>query len=364
MKFSTTIIGIFFVPFALFAKPPADYKLVWSDEFNGTALDTSNWTCEIGIGDPVGMPGIGQYYYDKNITVNNGLCTIEARKETTSGPWSVRQNYTSGKMASSKKRAFKYGYFEVRLMAPKGDGICSAFGTLGESIRDKYVGWPACGETELYEQRPGIWKTNGTIGDNYFIGACHFQGTAGTSYNSKGVAYREALGNAYHIWAILWDSAFVEYYFDDSVYWSREKTPEINQPTNFGAFHNPHYFIANIDIGGNYVSSAGITLDPKTLPAQMSIDYIRVYQKNVTGIGNRQRKSIPESHGVIDPASARLAVYDLRGKRIADFSGKMRDLRSGADPFQWIKSRLPAGVYVARLTDKNMTMSRTVMAGR
>lgn len=26
----------------------SDYKLVWSDEFNGTALNTDNWTYDLG----------------------------------------------------------------------------------------------------------------------------------------------------------------------------------------------------------------------------------------------------------------------------------------------------------------------------
>ena len=38
------------------SSPSPDYKtLVWSDEFNGSSLDTSNWTCEIGTGPIAGV---------------------------------------------------------------------------------------------------------------------------------------------------------------------------------------------------------------------------------------------------------------------------------------------------------------------
>jgi beta-glucanase (GH16 family) len=362
---SRMLTVVAFLSAALSAKPPAGYDLVWSDEFNSTMLDTSNWNCVTGVGDPVGWSSkIWQYYTDKNITVSNGACTIEARKETTSGPWSSAGSYTSGRMNSYNKRAFKYGYFEVRLKAPKGDGIWPSFWTLGEKLYDKNIGWPGCGEMEMYEQRPGTWKVKeGVVGDNYFIGTCHFLGPTGTSYNSKGVAYREALGDAYHTYAILWDSSFVEYYFDDSVYWDRTSTPNINQPSNFIAFHNPHFFIANIDILGNYVMAV-TTLGPNTLPAQMSIDYIRVYQKKPTAVRGGTRSSGRPETAFFDPASTRLKIYSLRGSLVADLTNRIVKMSPGSDPFGAIGAALPAGGYVAVLFDGTRLTSRKISVTR
>jgi beta-glucanase (GH16 family) len=253
------ILGIFiiFTVTYIYAAPPAGYGLVWSDEFNsGTKPDPNIWGYETGC------TGYGnaewQYYTEANATIEDGACVITAKRETASGPWQncSHPNYTSARMHSKGKKFFKYGYLEVKLKAPRGNGLWPAFWTLGENIDQ--IGWPACGEMELYEQRTGTWSIAGTVGDNVFIGTCHFRGSSGVSYNSKQYVNNEGLYVNYHLYGILWDSAFVEYYFDDKVYWPRTQTPNINQSFNFEAFHNPHFFIGNIAIMGNYVSSAGI----------------------------------------------------------------------------------------------------------
>jgi beta-glucanase (GH16 family) len=358
----------------LMATPPAGYSLVWQDEFKGSTLDTNNWSYEVGRGDPVGWGNVEWEYYTDghNLAIANDNCTITARKETENGPWSTgaNANYTSTRMVSYNKAMFKYGYLEVALKGPKGDGLWPAFWTLGASIKDKTVGWPACGEMELYEARTGNWLTNGTIGDNYFIGTCHFMGAGGTSYNSKGKAYTEGLYLNYHKYAILWDSSSVQYYFDDQIYWPKSQTPNINQPSNFAAFHNPHYFIANIAIMGNYVSSAGINLGANTLPATMVIDYVKIYQDSKgTFIGNKtgiKQKIIPAPlcGGLVNPATAELKVFDMKGRMVGDYSNKVRSMGIGANPVAKLKSLLPVGTYIARMTDDGKQYSMRFAAAR
>ena len=270
---------------SLYASPPAGYDLFWSDEFDGTAIDTNTWNFDTGRGTPVGWGNQEwEYYAQKNGTIENGAAVLVAQKETVSGPWSSGStpNYTSCRMFTKGKKSFKYGYIEVKLKAPQGDGLWPEFWTLGNSYSGGLVGWPACGEMDLYDQRTGNWVTNGTVGDNFFIGTCHFAAPGGgASYNSKGYVYTDALSHDYHLYAVLWDSSFVEYYFDNQVYWSRTQTPSINQPNNFTAFHNPQFLLMNIAIMGSYVS--GVTsLKDSILPQKMYIDYVRVYQRYVT----------------------------------------------------------------------------------
>src|SRR5437016_9403661 len=67
----------------------ADWQLVWSDEFNGAAIDPSRWTFDIGTGPP--YPGWGnnelEYYTSRpeNAYLTNGLLHIVARQESYSG---------------------------------------------------------------------------------------------------------------------------------------------------------------------------------------------------------------------------------------------------------------------------------------
>ncbi|HYC28925.1 MAG TPA: glycoside hydrolase family 16 protein, partial [Chitinophagaceae bacterium] len=65
------------------AAAAATYQLVWSDEFNGTSVSTSNWNFETGAG------GWGnnekQYYRSQNATVSGGNLIITAKKESFGG---------------------------------------------------------------------------------------------------------------------------------------------------------------------------------------------------------------------------------------------------------------------------------------
>ena len=58
------------------------YSLVWSDEFNGTTLDTSNWNIDIGNGCP-SLCGWGnnelEYYRAENVSVSGGNLVLTAK---------------------------------------------------------------------------------------------------------------------------------------------------------------------------------------------------------------------------------------------------------------------------------------------
>ena len=81
----TTIVGV--VP--VYALPPAaeGYTLAWSDEFNGTDLDTTSWTYNEG-GDYYNS--IQQYYTRGCVTVENGNLVIWSKHNDNGHP------YTSG----------------------------------------------------------------------------------------------------------------------------------------------------------------------------------------------------------------------------------------------------------------------------
>ena len=125
-----------------------DYTLEWSDEFNGTSLDRSNWTTEIGTGNWGWGNNEQQYYRDspENIEVSDGTLKIHAlRHDSTIGG----KNYTSARMKTQGKHSFKYGKIEARMKLPRFQGSWPAFWMLGDNINS--VGWPACGEMDIME---------------------------------------------------------------------------------------------------------------------------------------------------------------------------------------------------------------------
>ena len=78
------------------------YRLVWSDEFNGTNLNTKVWNIEVN-GNGGGNQEL-QYYAAENVSVDDGCLIITSRRENSHG-----KAFTSGRINSLGKAAFRHG---------------------------------------------------------------------------------------------------------------------------------------------------------------------------------------------------------------------------------------------------------------
>ncbi len=91
-----------------YPEPEDEWTLVWSDEFDGDSLDLANWDIQEGDGTAEGIPGWGnnelQYYTADNVSVADGMLTIQARSESVGG-----YNYTSARIRTYEKFDFTYG---------------------------------------------------------------------------------------------------------------------------------------------------------------------------------------------------------------------------------------------------------------
>ena len=124
--------------------------LVWSDEFDGTEVDLSKWTFQLGDGSEVGLPGGWgnnelQYYQAENATVAGGFLTISARVESVGG-----LDYTSARLRSLGKGDWTFGRMEMRARMPIGQGMWPAFWMLS-SDTSIYGPWAASGEIDIVE---------------------------------------------------------------------------------------------------------------------------------------------------------------------------------------------------------------------
>jgi beta-glucanase (GH16 family) len=337
----------------------ANWGLAWSDEFNGTSLDTvNNWYYDTGMV----YNGEQEKYKRACVEVSNGSLKIWSKLNL------YGEQYPSGRIDTHDKQIFTYGYFEAAIQGPIGSGsgpnqngpcLWSAVWLLGNSINHG-VAWPACGEMELYEQRTGPQQYGGTAGDNCFIGTCHY-GMGGPIYNSKQNNYSDCLCKSFHKYGILWDSLYVEYYFDDVVYWAQGNTPSILQSDNYTAFHAPFYWIINSAVGGNY---QGQNINQSTFPLHMDLDYVRVYQKSVPVVKNPREHIAPHSFALVNPSSAQFKVYDLTGKLVADYTGKVRMMRAGENALKALPVVQSSNVYVARLFDNGRYQSQRFVTTR
>lgn len=135
--------------------------LVWSDEFNGTALDSNAWNIETGTGIN-GDWGTGQLDRatdrPENLKIVNGLAGADggALAITTNREHYIDKDYTSGRVNTQGKVAFGPGYkAEARVWARdvryQGQGF--AFWLMPNEIPagQDHLMWPQGGEVDIME---------------------------------------------------------------------------------------------------------------------------------------------------------------------------------------------------------------------
>ena len=243
----------------------SNYVLTWSDEFDGTTLNTNNWTAETGGG---GWGNAEQQHYTSrtnNLRVSNGSLIIEAKKENYSG-----NTWTSARIKTQEKRSFKYGKIEFRAKLPTGRGPWPAAWLLGNNISS--VSWPDCGEIDVMEWRAG---TNGSTSDMNTVGhALHSKNRNGGN-SLEPTPARTPVTNPstqFHTYAVLWESNKITFSVDGVN--GTPLTP-VDQP----AFQKEFFLILNLAMGGNYL---GGYIDSSLTQATYEVDYVRVYQDPAT----------------------------------------------------------------------------------
>ena len=241
-----------------------DYQLVWSDEFDGTALDESVWGYNTGGG------GWGnqelQYYTSRpeNIRVQNGMLEIEARKEE----YENRQ-YTSARILTKDKKTFTYGRIEARIKFPGGKGTWPAFWMLGNG------NWPACGEIDIIEHVGSL--------PNRASFALHTPDKNGNKGNnwSQLKWFDYSLADDFHTYGIEWaqeekDGKDVIRFTIDGETYAEAWESQVDDP-KYWPFNQPEYIILNLAIGGKM----GGEVDDAIFDTQriMYVDWVRVYQR-------------------------------------------------------------------------------------
>ncbi len=242
----------------------ADWKLVWSDEFDGNGLpDPAKWTYEEGF-----VRNREKQFYTRSRTENvrreNGVLVIEARKEAfTQG--SKNADYTSGSITTEGKASLSQGKVEVRAKLPTGRGTWPAIWMLGNSHRT--VGWPRCGEIDIMEN---VGFDPDTIHAN--IHTKSYNHSAKTGKGAK-ITIPEPW-KAFHLYAVEWDGEKMDFFVDGKKYFTfaNEHTGNDAWP-----YDQPMYLILNIAIGGEWGGQKGI--DETIFPQRMEVDYVRIYQR-------------------------------------------------------------------------------------
>jgi beta-glucanase (GH16 family) len=264
----------------LMAGLSAHAAVVWQDEFNGTEIDTGTWVWDVashGFGN-------GQLEYDtaraKNSYIDDGKLVIEAFREDYFG-----KQFTSARLNTQGRFAFRYGVLEARIKMPDtGNGLWPAFWLLGNNFPG--VLWPAAGEIDIVEMGAASGIADGKQQER-INSAIHYSDIADEyDYAAEWFDAAVDLSQDYHLYKIEWTPEVLVFYLDGVQFASWDITPAW-----LDEFHQPHFPILNLAIGGwdgSYTgvsSPAGVTALPVAgSSARMYIDWIRLEENAFTEV--------------------------------------------------------------------------------
>jgi beta-glucanase (GH16 family) len=245
---------------------PANYKLVWADEFDTDGLpDPAKWGYDTAANQTGWYNNEKQYYAAgrlENTRVSGGKLIIQARKERlTSAADYGGQDYTSGRLLTRGRHDWTYGFMEVRAKLPCGLGTWPAIWMLG------YKGaWPNNGEIDIMEH---VGKRKGEVLGTVHTGAYNHK--IGTQKGSA-ITVADAC-DTFHNYQLTWDSDHIAIGVDNKNFFNFTNASDGDNAK--WPFSHPQYMLLNLAIGGDL----GGAVDNAIFPVQMEVDYVRVYQK-------------------------------------------------------------------------------------
>lgn len=239
-----------------------DGRLVWSDEFNGapgSPPDSTKWVYDLGGG------GWGNQELEV-YTDSRGNSHLDGRGHLVIQALQAQPGkFTSARLNTRGKFAFKYGRIEARMRIPYGQGIWPAFWMMGDDA--KTTGWPACGEIDIMEN---IGREPDTV-----HGTIHGPGYSGDQ--GIGKAHQIAKGgfaDDYHVYAVEWAPERIDFLVDGLVY--HTVTPGSLPSGARWVYDHPFFVILNVAVGGSWPHDPDGT---SVFPQKMLVDYVRVYQR-------------------------------------------------------------------------------------
>src|SRR5882724_10790804 len=240
-------------------------SLIWSDEFNSVTssnVDTTKWVFESGNNSGWGN-NEKEFYTSRtnNAYIASGLLHIRAQVELTN-----TFRFTSARMKTETKFWFKYGRVAWRAKLPAGVGMWPALWMMGTNIAN--LGWPGCGEIDVVEN-------NGTPTFNQ--GSLHNGGTLTGQTAKYFFTSPDAITN-FHTYYLDWASNSISWSVDGTVFQTLTNwSSSTGNPYPF-PFNQPFFLLMNFATGGTYAGTTDTNAIAASLPQEMQVDYVRVYQ--------------------------------------------------------------------------------------
>jgi beta-glucanase (GH16 family) len=285
--------------------PSGQWKLIWSDEFEGDSIDKRKWGFEENCW---GGGNNEQQCYTKrktNAFVEDGKLNIVAKKGSFTGPDNADGRtgttktlpYTSARLRTLNKKDWKYGRFEVRAKLPFGQGTWPAIWMLPTDW--VYSGWAASGEIDIMEavnlksqsDAPGAVKGDQ---ESRTYGTLHYgKEWPDNAYSGQGASLPNGINPAddFHTYAIEWEEGEIRWYVDNIHFATQRQEGWYSQYKKDGTlvnaegsapFDQKFHLLLNLAVGGSWSANAnGKGIDESIFPQTLAIDYVRVYRCSV-----------------------------------------------------------------------------------
>jgi beta-glucanase (GH16 family) len=245
---------------------PAGYDLVFSDEFNGPALDTSKWWTRYVYDN--GM--LDRLNDEKQVYRENRNHVMTGSSVKLTAAYKAGGNgidFESGMLRS--KTTVRNGYFEARVKMPKGKGAWPAFWLNGED-----AAWPP--EIDIFE-----FVNNGTDDRSNMLHTNVIdQGAQKASWGTTDAAFNRQyfywtapfdFTDDFHTIAALWTDRAVTTYVDGKAIATRNYSWVHNDGRDAGMAH----ILLNFAVGGQWAGRYGVD---QAFPGGFEVDYLRAYQ--------------------------------------------------------------------------------------
>jgi beta-glucanase (GH16 family) len=312
-----------------------DWRLVWSDEFDGTSIDTSKWTHEV---DCLGGGNNEQQCYtdsSENSFVADGMLNIVAKPAEAGAV----KPYTSARMVTKNQGDWTYGRFEMRAKMPSGQGSWPAFWML--STDEVYGDWPRSGEVDIIETvnlkelGPDGEEERSIVGTLYYGSG---ETNDNNQFDSSGKTFDLLDGSNpaddFHTYAVEWQAGEIRWYVDGYLYSTQQMsklrtnskgevlglihrgwyaeffdqvTGQIKDDWSTAPFDQDFHLILNLAVGGafptNTNNAANFTngIDPAAFANGQSfeIDYVRVYECSANPLNGKGCENVRNGYNQV-----------------------------------------------------------------
>lgn len=241
---------------SLQAAPPADWRLVFSDEFDGSQLDSNKWNTTMEFAGTHGPRYHNESYLsytlDDDVIVGDGLLRLRTDRKVVSGEEPIGLfGYSQGLVSTHDKFSFTHGYIEIRAKYPGGKGMWPCFWLMPE-----HQSWPP--EFDIGEYYGGQKKMHyGLAYGNMLTPQWDSTGDTETDFV-----------NEWHTIALEWTPGRAVWYVDGVA----KKTITADYVPAI-----PMYVILSNSVSSR-LGPSGEPDEATVFPNFFQIDYVRVYQ--------------------------------------------------------------------------------------